>query len=201
MAIICRFDKKRHKYYADEEALISVTQCLKPLDDFTFVKAEVLERKRRLGINVHNMVELHETGKLEMRKLTDSMKQIHEQYLEFKSDHPKIFKYKCFFEKQVYSPRIGIAGTPDIFSTKILIDIKSRPVHRYRDALQLTGYDITLGDEGGREHWILELSGAGYKFTKLYYPTTSAVFLKLLKHEKERLSLIKLCKHEERNKK
>ena len=191
------FDAKKHEYTSDGKRLISVTECLDLLDDFSFVDPDVLKKKGTRGTNVHNMVAKFEDGTLQMHKLTESMKKLLKQYLFFRKQYADIFTGKIKIETPIYNPLLGLAGTPDILTPRIFTDIKTRPIHRIRDCLQMAGYEIALGHKKERDYYVLELAEDKFKFTKVYYKNAKAIFLKLLKHKKERVDLINFCKHEE----
>lgn len=59
------FDAAAHRYTLDGMALPSVTQILQPLYDFAGIPAEVLERKRQLGQDVHLACELLDRNDLD----------------------------------------------------------------------------------------------------------------------------------------
>jgi len=166
------FDEATHTYTLNGKRLPSVTQILKPLYDFSMVPADVLKRAGEFGTAVHKTVELYLLGDLDEEALDEGLKgplaafkdwEISEGILVLPSDNIEVIG---FHRKLLY------AGTPDIETESVIIDLKSRPVNMVTDPLQLAAYDH-LGN-GNRARYVLELKQDGtYVFTHVN-PTKKA---------------------------
>jgi hypothetical protein len=189
-----RFDPGTHTYFCGANKMTSVTTALKPLDNFDYVDPLLLERKGRRGTNVHSMVEQYEKGDLDEARLTGSMRRMLSQYVQFTSDNKSLLKGKCYFERPLFSEEYMLAGTPDIVSRYAIIDIKTRPIKKLRDCLQLAGYDILLDSRVDRHYYVLELMEDGYQCTKVAVPAARDTFLRFLDLTRRQNNLLAVCK-------
>lgn len=120
------FDEENHKYYFNENPVISVTTVLKEAglinsDFFT-------EQSRNRGIAVHHGVFLDINNQLDKSSLHPLIEGYMEAWFSFVRDTGFIaFKHLC--ERRMYQPNYQYAGTPDLVGMlngrSILIDIKT----------------------------------------------------------------------------
>jgi hypothetical protein len=189
-----RFDPGTHTYFCGANKMTSVTTALKPLDNFDYVDPGLLERKGRHGTNVHSMVEQYEKHELDESRLTGAMRRMLSQYVQFTSDNKSLLRGKCHFERPLFSEQYMLAGTPDIVSRYAIIDIKTRPIKKLRDCLQLAGYDILLDSRVGRHYYVLELMEDGYQCTKVCLGAARETFLRFLSDAQRQSLLLQHCK-------
>lgn len=185
-----QFCPERHEYQVNGRRMPSVTEILKPLyGDLRFVREDILEYKRELGVAVHKAVELHIKGGLIYSSLEGPVADYFEQYLNFEVETG--FEPMAS-EVMVYSA-LGYCGTLDIFGRlngKLMpIDLKCTAALSPAVALQVAAYRKAYAEHYGIDERHLSRSSLRLTPTKFHYhpykPITDATdfgaFLGLLK--------------------
>ena len=111
---VLTFDAERHEYRVDGVLLPSVTQVLKPLQDFSMIAPAVLEHARQRGIAVHIAVQLDICNDLVEESVAPELAGYLQAWRAFRHDsgiHEADFGDP---EKPLYHPLYGFAGTPDV---------------------------------------------------------------------------------------
>lgn len=162
------FNQERHEYQVNGRRMPSVTEILKPLyGDLRFVREDILEYKRELGVAVHKAVELHVKGGLIYSSLEGPVADYFEQYLNFEVETG--FEPMAS-EVTVYSA-LGYCGTVDLvgrLNGKIIMpDLKCTAALSPAVALQTAAYR-----KGYAEHYGVDerhLSRASLRLTDKKY--------------------------------
>lgn len=141
MSTVIEFNEERHEYRVGGRRVPSVTEILKPLyGDLRFVREDILEYKRELGVAVHKAVELHVKGELIYSSLEGPVAAYFERYLDWEIESG--FK-PLHSEQKVYSP-LGYAGTVDLVGfvggRLTIIDLKCTAALSPAVALQVAAY-------------------------------------------------------------
>lgn len=126
MRSLLTFDQERHEYRLDGRKVPGVTEVLDQLVDFRFVKAEVLERARRLGTAVHVACELHDKGTLDESTVVPAVAPYLAAYRKFLAEVAPEWRG---VEEKVCHELHRYAGTLDrrgfVFKRRAVLDIKS----------------------------------------------------------------------------
>lgn len=150
------FDKERHEYRWDGQIVPSVSEILRPVVDYSRVPTDVLERKRQIGVAVHEAIALDLEGDLDEESLADPGAQWWVPYFmgfrKFRRENPITV---LRFEQPVYH-KLGYAGTPDLVAIiavrkreqPAVIDHKTPLTLHSATALQLAAYKWALVEEG-----------------------------------------------------
>lgn len=187
---VLTFNEELHEYRLDGRRLPSVTEILRPLyGDLRFVREDVLEYKRALGVAVHKAVELHVKGGLIYSSLEGPVADYFAQYLEWEVESG--FQ-PIGSEVRVHSA-LGYAGTVDLvglINGKLYVpDLKCTAALSPAVALQVSAYrkayaETMQVDERQISRAALRLTANKYHFHP-YKPTNDAsdfgAFLGLLK--------------------
>lgn len=161
------FDEATHAYTLGGIKLPSVTQIIKPLYDFSAVDPAMLKRAGEFGTAVHKTIELYIFDNLDEDELDDNLYNPLLAFKSWQSDNYDIDLTSAIVETYGYHAKLKYAGTPDIETESMVIDLKSRPVNMLTDPIQLAAYDHMTGS-GSRERYVLELKqDASYVFTLL----------------------------------
>lgn len=164
------FDEGLHRYTLNGVVLPSVTQIIKPLYDFSAVNADVLRRAGEYGTAVHKTIELYLNDDLDEDELDENLYNPLLAFKAWQADNYDIDLETAVIEKVGYHPKLKYAGTPDIETETMVIDLKSRKCNPLTDSIQLAAYDHMTGN-GKRQRYVLELKqDASYVFT-LVNPT------------------------------
>lgn len=164
------FSPERHEYQVGGRRMPSVTEILKPLyGDLRFVREDVLEYKRELGVAVHKAVELHIKGGLIYSSLEGPVAAYFEQYLEWEVD-------SCFralgSEVLVYSA-LGYCGTVDLVGTingkMVMPDLKCTAALSPAVALQTAAYQKGYGEHYGIDDRKIRRAALRLSSTKYHY--------------------------------
>jgi hypothetical protein len=162
------FEPIEHRYFWNGTEVPSVSTVLKPLTDYGMIPADKLEIARQKGVAVHKMVELHAKGDLDEETLPEWMRPVLEQWLRFCDDTGfKIIEY----ERQVYHPAYGYAGTLDLIGMIgegdefPIIDVKrsffAGPVIGMQTAAYAEAYIAETGDKRIKTRYALKLNETG----------------------------------------
>jgi len=188
------YDDATHRGYIDGIPIPSVTQLLKPLEDWDVVPEHILGPARDKGHYRHKMIELYLHGELAETALEQDDKDCLEQFKKFETEHG-LRRDDAIIEYQMVSQRGNpFFGTPDIIidesSIKAIIDIKCGVYgewrHKYIFPLQLAGYErlwrLNGGSPGKYEHYCLYLYPDNYRFLFCKNKQASQTFGYLLKN-------------------
>jgi len=184
-----QFDPLTHTYTMDGEVLPSVTEIIRPLQDYAAIPERVLEYARQKGEAIHLAVQLHHEGDLDIGSLDPAIVPRFDAWLKFVEDKaPRI----CGFERPLYSRIYRYAGTPDLWclmdGVLWLLDIKPNSLCKWYP-IQLAAYqqllrETGLSKEGQAKRATLQLKDDGtYKLTPYDRAQDAAdmgVFLSLL---------------------
>lgn len=140
------FDAEAHTYWLGSERLPSVTEIIKPLQDFGSVPAFILERKAWIGTVVHATTELYDRG--ELAEYDPEIEGYLEAWRKFTTDYQPEW---TGIEMRVHHPRFGYAGTIDRFGfingELTVVDLKTSAQLYPEVAIQLAGYAMAAPRE------------------------------------------------------
>jgi len=169
------FHSENHEYRWDGEKVISVTQLL-PKVQF-FCSPEQLEAARVEGNDNHSMVKM----------FWDTGETFDDPYLEsFRSwyeDNKTLLGEILLYEQPLFSKKLNYAGTPDMFFTNAIVDLKRTPGNVKYHALQFAGYNLLRKEAGmpGVKKWILLWhDGKEFKTKNVYNPQAEGIFKSLV---------------------
>lgn len=119
-------DKATHRYTWNSAPVPGVTSILKPLIDYSMVPPDVLERKRQIGDHVHEAIAMDLANDLDEASIVEPWAPYFEGWRKFRRDSG----FVCVaFERPVYHPTLGYAGTFDLFGklkgVDVMIDTKN----------------------------------------------------------------------------
>lgn len=183
------FRESDHTYWLRDQRIPSVTEILKPLSDFRFVKDDVLQWKSDLGRAVHGAIELHLLDDLEYDSLSGDVAQYFNQFLAFEREA----KFQSLGTELIVSHALGYAGQIDCVGringkNEAIFDWKTTAQISPVVALQTAAYAFALdADEShyftfGRRY-ALRLSPTNYRlhqFSAVTYNYDLHVFKSLL---------------------
>lgn len=147
------FDAPSHTYRIDGRVVPSVTQLIKPLQDFAGIDPAVLEAKRELGVFVHKACELDDADDLDEASIDPSVLPYVQAWRKFKRATGALILQS---ERQLVHRALGFAGTLDRVAelhsitagSRWLIDIKTSVDLSPWVGVQLAGYRLLLESNG-----------------------------------------------------
>ena len=80
------FDEATHTYTVGDTTLPSVTDIIKPLQEYAAIPAIILEHARQKGDATHHAIRLDHENDLDISTLDDSIVPRYEAWLKFKQD-------------------------------------------------------------------------------------------------------------------
>ena len=186
--MVLTFNEADHEYFLGKKRLPSVSEIIAPLKDFSMIPPDVLENKRQFGTAVHKMVELYLEDDLAEDSLSEDLQGCLDAFKKWEREDIYLnadkFLSSALIEQKRCHASLGYAGTPDIDTMGVVIDIKSRDFDPIVDPLQLSAYK-NFGDPK-RAGYILSLFPDGtYKFKKVPEKQSWQIFRKMLKHWKD----------------
>lgn len=104
------FDPIEHVYQLNGARVPSVTEVLKPLEDFSMVRPDVLEAARVFGQHVHEACDLFDRDELDWSSLAPDLVPYVEAWKLFIEESGAIVVAS---EVQVAHEKLGYAGSPD----------------------------------------------------------------------------------------
>lgn len=135
------FDADAHTYWLGSERLPSVTEIIKPLQDFGNIPAFILERKAWVGTVVHATTELYDRG--ELGEYDPEIEGYLEAWRRFTTDYRPTW---LDIEQRVCHGHYGYAGTVDrvgiIGREATIVDLKTSAQLYPEVAIQLAGYEM-----------------------------------------------------------
>lgn len=183
------FNEERHEYQWHGRVVPSVTQCLKSLTDYSFIKPEVLAKAQEEGKAVHKMVELDVKGDLDEDALPEWMSGHLKAWRFFLRDT----QFKALrVEHRGYSEAYGFAGTLDlegrILDMPWLFDVKRSFYAGAAIGLQLSGYEVLLDQSLRYNRAALQLKADGtYRMMEFNDRSDRSVFLAAVTMHKWRI--------------
>ncbi len=143
---LLEFDEALHVYTVQGRVVPSVTSIIKPLNDFSGISADVLEKKRQLGTDVHLACELDDHGELDDAFTDAAVMAYVNGWRRFKSDTGFTVVMN---ERRLFHPTLFFAGTLDrLGHTRdgdgMLIDLKTAVSMGAPYGVQLAGYQLLL---------------------------------------------------------
>lgn len=180
---ICTFDEALHEYRIDGRVVPSVTQCLRYIDSFDGVPADVLEAAREFGSHVHAACDLDNRGALDEESLDPHLAEYLAGWRKFLHES----KGRVVQSEQiVFSPRLLYAGTLDavvnINGRDTLVDIKSGAIPRSVGP-QTAAYAEALRETTGQKisaRLCVQLLANDYRTKPLKDPADWSVFVSCL---------------------
>lgn len=150
------FDEKEHLYRYGGQTVISVTQTLNDLSDFSKVPKHYLKQAIDRGNEVHFAVELfNKFGAIEIK---EELRGYFNSYLKFK----EMFKHESLLNEFRFYSQLGYAGTVDSYGLvmgkktvidyktcakldKQLIDKTGLQLSAYKNGLEENNYEVEQG--------------------------------------------------------
>lgn len=168
-------------YYADGTigVIPSVSEIVKPLEDYTMVHPERLQLAAQFGSHVHKAIELWLKGVLDEERLDPGLR----KPLEGFKAHIRPFDLsKIIAEHRVYHPTLKYAGTIDMYIPgESITDHKTRKYNPIVDPVRLAAYKAMLPDFPPLDTNVLEIDVEGnYKLVNAHHRQAWGVFRKLL---------------------
>ena len=140
------FDEAKHEYRLEGALLPSVTQVLKPLQDFSTIPEDILERSANFGTAVHLATTLWDQNDLDMDSLDPAIVPYLEAWKRFCDETKITFEA---IEIQIVSEKYRYAGTLDrigfLNKRATVIDIKTGVVNP-TIGVQLAGYLVAWNE-------------------------------------------------------
>ena len=140
------FDEAKHEYRLEGALLPSVTQVLKPLQDFSTIPEDILERSANFGVAVHLATALWDQNDLDMDSMDVAIVPYLEAWKRFRDETKITFEA---IETQVVSEKYRYAGTLDrigfLNEKATVIDIKTGVVNP-TIGVQLAGYLVAWNE-------------------------------------------------------
>lgn len=159
-------DEASHTYFFNGVRVPSVTQILKPLQDFSGIPPDVLARKAAIGTAVHAACEFDDLGELDNDSVHELVAPYLEGYRKWRLESGvEILECEAF----VYHPTLRYAGQLDrivrIQGRKWLVDLKTAFSFSPTWSLQTRGYGACRPDARELKYAALRLKKDGtYKW-------------------------------------
>lgn len=192
------FDKEKHEYRWHGAIVPSVTHIISPLVEYSKVNPDLLQRAADYGRNVHEMIRLWIEGTLDEERLDPLLVPPLEAFIDwyFNGIFAEVIKKQGIIcEQPIYNRLYGYAGTPDIIIYGVaVVDIKTRPVNKVTDSLQLEAYmQAHIENSGTKAPYgriVLQLescpiTGKKYKETEVGHKKAWPMFRAMLDNFKE----------------
>jgi hypothetical protein len=175
------FDPATHTYRHAGVIVPSVTQALRPIDNFDQVPADVLEAARRFGTHVHQATDLYDRDMLDETELDPALVPYLNGWKRFLSET----RCKVLSSEQiVYHAKLGYAGTLD---KRILwkhcpwlVDLKSGAVPRSAGPQTAAYREALPREERPRRRMVLQLLPDNYRVFEQTNPADWSIFLSCL---------------------
>lgn len=192
-----KFEAEGHIYslhYGDRTAEIipSVSEIIKPLEDYSMVNAEMLARAAEYGTNVHKSIELWLKGLLDEEKLDEGLRKPLDGFKAWFNAY-RDWGQGCtpddiFSEKRHYHQKLKYAGTTDlVIKGDSIIDFKTRKYNPAVDPVRLAAYSAMLPFFPKLKTYVLEIDVDGNcKLINAHHRQAWGVFRKLLDFYKQK---------------
>ena len=185
------FNKERHEYRLAGTRLPSVTQVISPLQDFSKIDPDVLERARQFGIAVHLACELWDQNILDIEALDPQLVPYLEAWKLFRNQTGLEIEG---IEVKMASSIMGFAGKADRIGRikkgrgmmRVVSDIKTGDAIYDVVGLQLAAYKALWNEANPKARVVGKISvrlGADGKYKLDWWNDTEdiKVFMSLLK--------------------
>lgn len=175
------FQEKGHIYKLGDERLPSVSEILSPLSDYSSVPPERLRVAQEYGKAVHKAIALWLKNDLDETTLDEALKRPLEAFVKWYDTIDRVGLLAV--ERPLYHKKLKYAGTPDIVTSEMIVDIKTRKFNKTTDIVQLVAYSKLVSDFPLKGLFVLELDVNGnYKFVNAQNNEKQAwgIFRKLL---------------------
>lgn len=179
-----RFEEEGHIYslhYEDGavEVIPSVSEIVKPLEDYSQVHPVTLAKASEYGTNVHKAIELWLNGLLDEERLDEGLVKPLCGFKRFFEPHAGA---KFLVEERHYHPKLKYAGTIDLEIVGVLIaDYKTRKYNPIVDPVRLAAYKAMRPEFPPLETDVLEIDIDGNcKLINAHHRQAWGVFRKLL---------------------
>lgn len=147
------FDQDKHEYRWQGRIVPSVTQILKPLRDFSGIPAEVLIRKRDIGVALHAAVALDIGDDLDEDTVDEAVRPYLIAWREFRRENNLHQADFGEVEQPMVHALHRYAGTPDltVFLNRrwSLIDLKTETAIHPATAVQTAAYLEMVNSRSG----------------------------------------------------
>ncbi|QGH73373.1 MAG: exonuclease [Podoviridae sp. cty5g4] len=180
------FDAEEHRYWLEYEDgtieyIPSVSEILRPLEDYSAVNPDLLARACEYGTNVHKVIELWLKGSLDEDALDDGLKKPLAGFKKWFCPY-LLFGSRFIAEERRYHPKLKYAGTVDLFiADKAIIDFKTRKFNPIVDPVRLAAYKAMYPEFPPLETHVLEIDVyGGCKLVNAYHRQAWGVFRLLL---------------------
>lgn len=155
-------DEASHTYFFDGVRVPSVTQILKPLQDFSGIPPEVLARKSSIGTAVHAACEFDDLGELDPNSVHPVVAPYLAGYRKWRAEAGvEILECEAF----VYHQRLRYAGQLDrivrLSGRRWLVDLKTSFSFSPTWSLQTCGYAACRPDANELKRAALRLCSDG----------------------------------------
>lgn len=188
-----RFVEDGHRYYLEYadgsiEFIPSVSEIIKPLEDYSVVDPDTMHRAAEYGTNVHKAIELYLKGLLDEEKLDKGLRKPLDGFRAWFAAMPKgeawgeddsLEDYAS--ERMHYHKKLKYAGTIDLeICGESIVDFKTRKYNPVVDPVRLAAYKAMLPDFPTLETYVLEIDVEGnYKLINARNRQAWSVFRKL----------------------
>jgi hypothetical protein len=181
---VLRFDPVSHRYTLNGSPVPSVTQLTGPLTDLSRISPEILERKRALGVYVHECVEAVNDGTLDDGALHPTAAPYVAAYRKFLTETQFVL---IAGEQLMGHPTLRYAGRSDLYgligAKPSLVDVKTTAALSPAVGPQTAGYGALHAEAGQpvEARYGLQLRPDGtYRFQRYSDPQDWALFVSLL---------------------
>ena len=179
---VLTFDAEKHEYRVDGKVVPSVTQILRPLMDFSFVKPDVLEAAANFGTAVHRACELDDLGELDPDSLDPALDPYLAGWRKFCREHECQWEA---IEKTVLHGSMRYAGTLDRAGTVkgvgSIVDLKSGSSLMPTVGPQLAAYARAYDTQGAlMQRLAVRLYPGGYELKAYTDPSDWPTFASLV---------------------
>ncbi len=193
------YNEESRLHTLDGVSIPSVSQIIAPLSDFSKIPPNVLENKRRLGVEFHRIVEIEINEGFYFGEIDPLLKLPVDAFRLWWSAYWMDFKNPQT-EKPLFCKRLNYCGKPDLVSKDYIVDWKLSKYNAITAPLQLEAYDQMLPKTKGVKRELIavcfDLDG-GVKMHNARGPRAWGVFRKMLDRynsEQEFKNLLSLWK-------
>jgi len=179
-----QFDASTHTYTLAGRKLPSVSEIIRPLQDFSNVPADVLAAACQFGQNVHAACDLYNREQLDWDSLDPSLEPYVRAWASFLEDTGAVV---IASECRVYHDQLGYAGTPDIILAwgprTVIPDLKATAAVPRTVGIQTVAYAKAYARMHGcrePERYCIHLQDGKYRSHKRTDPADWSMFLSCL---------------------
>ncbi|MAE81465.1 MAG: hypothetical protein CMB80_01925 [Flammeovirgaceae bacterium] len=190
------YDEETRKHTLNGKHIVSVSQVIEPLYDFSGIDPEVLERKGELGDQFHEAIRLYFHDDLDFDSLDPDIIKPMSAFVHWWNDKFNILDTSIYqIEQPICNERLKYCGKPDLVTPFAIFDWKLRPFKGLTDILQLEGYKHIL-PPGKRDRWTVCFNIEG-KMTmhRCRHPKAWGIFRKMLERYYRELEFSQLMEN------